>query len=119
MGTTDEMIDEDIDDSVLRGVAAAPASPPSIPTLTGQTIGRYRMLGLLGHGGMGWVYEAIDTELGRHVAIKFARGDSLDRAIAHTRFLRERAITAELEHPNIIPLYDVGIAPGGEPYYVM
>lgn len=119
METIDEMIDDDIDDSVLRGVAAAPSQPPSIPTLTGQMVGRYRVLGLLGKGGMGWVYEAVDTELGRRVAMKLARGDSLNCGIAHTRFRRERAITAELEHPNIMPVYDVGFAPSGEPYYVM
>jgi serine/threonine protein kinase len=114
-----ETIDEDVDDSVLRGVAAAPPQPSPVPLPAGQMIGRYRVLGLLGHGGMGVVYEAIDTELGRRVAIKFVRPAPRGYASAHSRFRRERAITAELEHPNIMPIYDIGVAPGGALYYVM
>jgi eukaryotic-like serine/threonine-protein kinase len=105
-------------DSVLRAIAAAPPVPPPVD-LRGIQVGRYRVLALLGKGGMGQVYEAQDLALGRRVAIKFVRDDAADRAAVRARFLREQAITASLEHPGIIAVYDSGTTPAGELFYVM
>jgi WD40 repeat protein/tRNA A-37 threonylcarbamoyl transferase component Bud32 len=105
-------------DSVLRAIAAAPPVPPPAD-LRGTQIGRYRVLALLGKGGMGQVYEAQDLALGRRVAIKFVRDDAADRTVVRARFLREQAITASLEHPGIIAVYDSGTTPAGELFYVM
>src|SRR5262245_28133097 len=72
----------------------------------GRTFGRFVVERELGHGGMGRVHEAHDPELGRLVAIKVAHrhleGDSLRSA----RFNAEARVTAQLEHPNIVPVYD-------------
>jgi WD40 repeat protein/tRNA A-37 threonylcarbamoyl transferase component Bud32 len=105
-------------DSVLRAIAAAPPVPPPAD-LRGTQIGRYRVLALLGRGGMGQVYEAQDLALGRRVAIKLIRDGAVDRAMVRARFLREQAITASLEHPGIVAVYDTGTTPNGELFYVM
>jgi serine/threonine protein kinase len=68
----------------------------------GTRLGRYKLLAPIGKGGMGEVYRAIDTRLGREVAIKVAQEKFSDR------FEREARVIAALNHPNICTLYDVG-----------
>jgi serine/threonine protein kinase len=70
----------------------------------------------LGRGGMGCVVAATDTVLERSVAIKQALVDDADSL---RRFEREAKITAQLEHPSIVPIHDAGIDASGRPYYVM
>jgi WD40 repeat protein len=77
---------------------------------------RYRLGQELGRGGMGRVVEAFDTQLGRTVALKEVLPN---RAGVNRRFAREVQITARLEHPAIVPLYDSGTTPDGRPFYVM
>ncbi|MFN3487128.1 MAG: protein kinase domain-containing protein, partial [Planctomycetota bacterium] len=83
-----------------------------------KTLGKYRILGPLGQGGMGEVYKAYQADLGRTVAIKtllageHASPDSLER------FLREARVAAKLVHPNIVQIYDIG-AEGRLRYLVM
>lgn len=80
--------------------------------------GRYELGEEIGRGGMGTVYRARDTELERDVAIKLLAG--ADRsADARARLQREARFAAALEHPGIVPVYDVGELPDGQPYYVM
>jgi len=67
----------------------------------GTEIGPYRIEGLLGEGGMGTVYRAIDTKLNRHVAIKFLSADLADAA-ARRRFQREAQMASALNHPHIV-----------------
>ncbi|MEO8706717.1 MAG: protein kinase [Kofleriaceae bacterium] len=76
---------------------------------------RYQPVREIARGGMGRVVEAFDVQLGRTVAIKHALDDD---PAARLRFEREVAITARLEHPSIVPLYDAGEL-DGEPFYVM
>jgi serine/threonine-protein kinase len=84
----------------------------------GSRIGVYEVLGPLGAGGMGEVYRARDTRLGRIVAVKFlARDFTADRA-ARERIAREAQLTSSLNHPNIVTVYDVGDN-HGHPYIVM
>ncbi len=104
-------------DSFLREVAQMPAV--SLHDPVGETVGRYRVVRMIGKGGMGRVYEAEDLELGRIVAVKFLPASLAQRADRVARFVRERAITAVLEHPAIIPVYDAGVWSSGEPYFVM
>src|SRR6266571_9500833 len=72
----------------------------------------------LGRGGMGTVYEAQDTRLGRTVALK-ALSPLDGGAEAVERLWREARVLARLEHPGIVPIHDVGVLPDGRPYYVM
>jgi serine/threonine protein kinase len=73
----------------------------------GQTVGRYRILSLLGQGGMGEVYLAEDTKLHRRVAIKFLPADSSANEQANRRLLREAQAAAKLDHPNICAVHEV------------
>ena len=79
--------------------------------------GRYRLLRRLGEGGMGVVHEALDTTLGRRVAIKTIREAGGD-AIARERFLREARAAAALSHPNACQLHEIG-EHDGQPFLVM
>ena len=81
----------------------------------GTRLGPYRILSLIGAGGMGEVYRAADPRLGREVAIKVLRG-ALDAA-ALDRFRREARIIAALAHPNTLSIFDVGDE-GGMPFIV-
>jgi hypothetical protein len=77
---------------------------------------RYDILGEHGRGGLGRVSRAHDRELGRDIAIKelLSRGH-----VSEVRFLREALITARLEHPSIVPVYEAGRWPDGTPFYAM
>ncbi|MEP6741430.1 MAG: tetratricopeptide repeat protein, partial [bacterium] len=86
--------------------------------MIGQTVSHYRILEPLGEGGMGTVYLAEDTHLGRRVAIKFPSVNS-DSHDYRARFLREARAVSELSHPHIATLFDYGETTEGRPFLVM
>src|SRR5262245_17743221 len=77
-------------------------------------IGRYEIVRLLGQGGVGAVYEAVDPELGRHVAVKLLRDQTGDTELLR----REAQALAKLVHPNVVAVHDAGVA-DGEVFVVM
>ncbi len=77
-------------------------------SLSGRTIGRYQILGQLGRGGMGSVWKATDTLLGRTVALKFLPESTADSVTARRRFLREAKAASSLDHAGIATVYDAG-----------
>jgi serine/threonine protein kinase/transglutaminase-like putative cysteine protease len=92
--------------------------PKQPPTELPASFGRYRLLKLLGQGGMGSVYLAHDTQLDRAAALKIPLLDSDEGSQVLARFFREARAAAALHHPNICPIYDVGEY-DGLPYLTM
>ncbi|MDB5310074.1 MAG: hypothetical protein JWO38_4276 [Gemmataceae bacterium] len=89
---------------------------PPVP----EKIGRYRIVGRVGAGGMGEVYRGYDPHLDRAVAVKVPRFNPArpEAAACVERFLREARVAAAIRHPNVCPIYDVGVA-DGLPFVVM
>jgi serine/threonine protein kinase/lipoprotein NlpI len=86
--------------------------------MIGQTVSHYRILSKLGEGGMGTVYAAEDTHLGRRVAIKFLNASGSDHHY-RARFLREARAISSLSHPYIATVHDYGETADNQPFLVM
>jgi serine/threonine protein kinase len=82
-------------------------------------VGRYRIKEELGRGGMATVYRAFDPISNREVAIKVLPPEMLHNLVTRARFKRELKLIASLEHPAIVPVYDVGGEDNHQPYFVM
>ncbi len=89
-----------------RTAAGGPARAASVAGLPAK-VGRYVVVGKLGEGGMGVVYEAMDPELKRRVAVKVVRGRGV-AGVGQGALLREAQAMAQLSHPSVVPVFDVG-----------
>ena len=88
--------------------------------LVGTVIGgKYHVKSLVGEGGMSVVYKAIQEGINRPVAIKLLRDELCDDDSNVKRFKRESKAVSQLSHPNLVGIYDVGVADTGQPYMVM
>ncbi|MGK0303688.1 MAG: serine/threonine protein kinase/formylglycine-generating enzyme required for sulfatase activity [Planctomycetota bacterium] len=128
---------EDRNPSVLKQIGARIGSRPSvslrdvdstgeIPMLepvSGKSAklkdtGRYKVLGILGQGGVGAVHRGHDTDLGRDVAMKFLHERYAKEPSVLHRFVEEAQIGGQLQHPGIVPVYELGMA-DGKPFFTM
>ncbi|HEY6613300.1 MAG TPA: serine/threonine-protein kinase, partial [Vicinamibacterales bacterium] len=94
-------------------------STPPVDALIGQTIGSYVIVARVGGGGMGVVYQARDTRLGRTVALKFLPPQWSHDDEARQRFVREAQAASATSHPNICTIHDIETAPDGQLFIVM
>jgi formylglycine-generating enzyme required for sulfatase activity len=118
-GASDRLLQATLGASQVETLAAPPdADIIHSPPPAHASVERYRRLSALGAGGMGLVVAALDSETRRVVALKNLHAGSGDPALG-ARFLEEARITAQLEHPNIIPVYDLGIDLEGQPFFTM
>ena len=94
-------------------------------TVLGRVIGgKYPIIGIIGSGGMGSVYRAVQEPVGREVALKVIRnmGDEADESVSETlraRFFREAKVVAKLANPSAVTLYDYGAEEDGVLYMVL
>ncbi|MCA9641340.1 MAG: serine/threonine protein kinase [Myxococcales bacterium] len=88
-------------------------------TLSGEFAVRYEARDSLGEGGMGTVQLCHDRRVGRDVAMKLVRAEFGTSAQMRERFIREARVQGQLEHPSIVPVYDIGEGPNGEAYFTM
>lgn len=98
------------------GSGPAPSAPEPEP---GAVLGRYRLSAKHARGGFGLVWRADDQALGREVALKQLSYQLAIEPSYRQRFVSEARIAAQLQHPGIVPVYDVGDGAAGDPYYTM
>ncbi|HET6201914.1 MAG TPA: bifunctional serine/threonine-protein kinase/formylglycine-generating enzyme family protein [Planctomycetota bacterium] len=103
----------------LRAGSGAPEEEIAKGLGPGRVLGRFRILGRLGHGGMGVVFRARDTTLGRDVAIKVLPASLALLPEALERFRREARALAHLRHPHIVAIHEVGETTDGVSYFAM
>lgn len=106
--------------STVDSEADGPAAPKPAGSKGAAPEPRYETDRLYAEGGIGLVWLARDRQLDRHVAIKTIRPEYLDRGRVRDRFLQEARITGQLEHPGVVPVYElVAAPPDGAPFYSM
>jgi serine/threonine-protein kinase len=101
------------------GSGVGPQSRAAAEAVLPPAAVRYVVVGIAGRGGMGTVHVAHDVELLRRVALKELSQDVAQDRLARARFVREVQVTAQLDHPHIIPVYGLEVADGGRPAYAM
>lgn len=103
----------------VSGISSPLPTRSVTPEAKAQTNSEYQLLKVLGEGGMGTVWTAKQTSFQRQVALKMLKGGGKQKETARQKFVTEAIITGDLDHPNIVPVYDVGADRLGELFYSM
>jgi serine/threonine-protein kinase len=112
-------VDATLSDSPIAVETRPRRLPGPTPKPPETQLGRYELGQELGRGGMGRVVEAADSEIGRTVAIKVLLDPHRVSDETLARFVAEARITGQLQHPNIVPVYEMGVTGRGQFYFVM
>ena len=107
---------------LLQRTLSTPDRPLDIEAedcLRTDTLGRYPISGRLGAGGMGEVLHVRDDHLGRELAAKVMRSDHAEDPVQLRKFLQEARITGQLEHPNIVPIHELGMTDQKRVFFTM
>ncbi len=113
---------EPSDTMLLPDAEVIPETQQELPSPLDEDLtdpDRYKLMAPLGTGGLGRVWQAMDKRLGRDVALKTLRPGLPRTKETEERFLREAKAAAKMEHPNIVPVHDIGRLPDGELYFSM
>jgi tetratricopeptide (TPR) repeat protein len=97
----------------------APLVQPASPQMPRQSPDRYQLLGEVAHGGMGVILKGRDPDLGRDLAVKVLKAELAGRPAAVQRFVEEAQVGGQLQHPGVVPVYDLGRFADGRPYFAM
>jgi serine/threonine-protein kinase len=92
---------------------------PEMPSLSGASLGRYQLHGELARGGMGAILKGRDADLGRDLAIKVLLESHERNPEVVRRFIEEAQIGGQLQHPGVVPVYELGTFPDRRPYFAM
>src|SRR5262245_33033395 len=126
MPRDDRSLDAELDlgglDGALRAAFALPADPPAHAphrAAPATTSARYELGGEIARGGVGIVLRGRDTELGREVAIKVLAEQHAQNAAMVERFVEEAQIAGQLQHPGVVPVYELGKQSDQRPFFAM
>lgn len=103
--------------SDMQETLAKPAVPA--PTNGVASMQGYELLNVLGEGGVGIVYRGVQKSINRNIAIKMVKPDIAHSADQRNKFVSEAIVMGDLDHPNIVPIHDLGSTDDGRPFYVM
>lgn len=101
------------------GPTTAVASAPVSDSLVGKRVDKYEIVRVIGRGGMGTVYEALNTTINKRVAMKFVDAETAQSKDSVARFQREAEAASAVESAHIVEIFDSGVAADGIPYIVM
>nr|MBA3480756.1 protein kinase [Pirellulales bacterium] len=104
---------------IVKSRNVRPTGSMSSPTMSPADAPDYELLDVIGEGGMGVVYAARQSSIARTVALKMLKGDDSKNAAQREKFISEAVVTGELDHPNIVPIYDLGANNDGALFYSM
>ncbi|MBD3240592.1 MAG: protein kinase [Chitinivibrionales bacterium] len=107
------------DSSPAVGFSTTSLVPAELLDEEQQAGPRFDVVGEAGHGGTSHVYTVVDRSLGRTIALKLLRGRAEQKKGVKRRFIHEARVTAMLEHPNIVPVYDIGVTKDDRVYFLM
>jgi tetratricopeptide (TPR) repeat protein len=96
-----------------------PIVRPVVPDRPAADPNRYQLLGEIGRGGMGVVFKGRDPSLGRDLAVKVLKPELVGRPESEQRFMEEVQVSGQLQHPGIVPVYDLGRRADGRPFFAM
>ncbi|HJZ59718.1 MAG TPA: serine/threonine-protein kinase, partial [Gemmataceae bacterium] len=97
----------------------APLVQPSSPEMPRGADSRYQLLGEIARGGMGVILKGRDPDLGRDLAFKVLKAELAGRPAAEQRFVEEAQVGGQLQHPGVVPVYDLGRFADGRPFFAM